>query len=185
MTTKRTHITIRNNKIFKNGVLFFEAAPYLTLKDFLKAAWKNLKVKYPKFYKMDEVSKLGVLAAEILLIDEPHKAFNEEEVGVVLSNAHSTLVTDTEHWNSVKDDSNFFPSPAVFVYTLPNIMVGEICIRHKFKGENAFFITEQYDAEMILKHINLLKTQNKIKAAIGGWVDQSQDDYLVEMFWAE
>ncbi len=185
MIRKSNHITIKNNQIFKNDSLFFEAATDLSLKDFLKAAWKNLKIKYPKFYKMDEISKLGMLAAEILLLDEPHKAFPEEEVGVVLSNAHSTLVTDINHWDTVKDDSNFFPSPAVFVYTLPNIMIGEICIRHKLRGENAFFISETYDEQLIRQHISLLLNQNKIKAAIGGWVDQSKDDYRVEMFWIQ
>ncbi len=185
MINAGARITIRNNKIFKNGELFFETDTELSLKDFLKASWKNLKVKYPKFYKMDEVSKLGVLAAEILLLDKPHKNFNENEIGVVLSNAHSTFITDTEHWNSVKDDDNFFPSPAVFVYTLPNIMVGEICIKHKLRGENAFFISEHYNEALIIEHINLLKSQNKIKAAIGGWVDQFDHDYLVEMFWVE
>ena len=36
-------------------------------------------------------------------------------------------------------------SPALFVYTLPNIVIGEICIRHHFKGENAFFVFKQFD----------------------------------------
>jgi hypothetical protein len=183
MTGEGNHITIKNNRILRNGNLFFETGQELALKDFLKAAWKNLKVKYPKFYKMDEISKLGMLAAEILLMDEPHKAFAEEEVGVVLSNAHSTLITDINHWDTVKEDDGFFPSTAVFVYTLPNIMIGEICIKHKLRGENAFFITEQYDENLIIRHINLLIAQQKIKAAIGGWVDQSENDYRVEMFW--
>jgi len=180
-----THITIKDNRIIKDGTLFFETDPTLPLKDFLKAAWKSLKIKYPKFYKMDEVSKLGVLSAEVLLLDEPHKAFMEEEIGVVLSNAHSTIVTDTAHWNSIKHDDSFFPSPAVFVYTLPNIMIGEICIRHKLKGENTFFISEHIDVELISNHVDLLMAQNKIKAAIGGWVDQSPDGYLSEMYWIE
>ena len=185
MSKVTTHITIKNNRIVKDGMLFFEGDPTLSLKDFLKAAWKSLKIKYPKFYKMDEVSKLGVLTAEILLLDEPHKAFMEEEVGVVLSNAHSTIVTDTAHRDSIKNDDSFFPSPAVFVYTLPNIMIGEICIRHKLQGENAFFISEHIDTELIINHIDLLMAQNKIKAAIGGWVDQSPDGYLSEMYWIE
>ena len=183
MSSKKNQITINGNKIYKNGHLFFEADPALSLKDFLKAAWKHLKVKYPKFYKMDEISKLGMLTAEVLLMNEPHKPFAEEEVGVVLSNAHSTLITDLNHWSTVKDDDNFFPGPAVFVYTLPNIMIGEICIKHKLKGENAFFISESYDEAMIRQHIHLLMRQNKIKAAIGGWVDQSGKEYLAEMFW--
>jgi len=183
MSSKGNHITIKENKIFRNGELFFETERELSLKDFLKAAWKALKVKYPKFYKMDEISKLGMLAAEVLLMDEPQKSLAEEEVGVVLSNAHSTLVTDINHWNTVKEDNNFFPSPAVFVYTLPNIMIGEICIKHKLKGENAFFISEKYNEALVRQHINLLMAQNKIKAAIGGWVDQSEKGYLAEMFW--
>lgn len=177
------HISISKNRIFKNETLIFETDPKLSLKEFLKASWKNLNVKYPKFYKMDEISKLGMVAAEVLLMDEPHKAFSEEEIGVVLSNAHSTIVTDINHWDTVKNDDAFFPSPAVFVYTLPNIMIGEICIKHRLKGENAFLISREYDEAMILQHINLLMNQNKIKAAIGGWVDQWENDYLAEIFW--
>ena len=177
------HITIANHKIFKNGELFFEADPALSLKDFLKASWKNLKVKYPKFYKMDEISKLGMLAAEVLLMDITYTDIAEEDIGVVLSNAHSTIATDINHWDSVSDDSAFFPSPAVFVYTLPNIMIGEICIKHKLKGENAFFISQHYGEALIKRHINLLMAQNKIQAAIGGWIDRSEKDYLAEIFW--
>jgi len=44
-------------------------------------------------------------------------------------------------------------------------------------------ISREYDEAMILQHINLLMNQNKIKAAIGGWVDQWENDYLAEIFW--
>ena len=183
MSKKGNRITIRKNSIFKNGNLFFKTDRELTLKEFLKTSWKHLGVKYPKFYKMDEISKLAMLATEVLLMDEPHKNYDPEMVGIVLSNAHSTLVTDINHWNTVNSDSAFFPSPAVFVYTLPNIMIGEICIKHKFKGENAFFINKEYDEAVILQHIDMLMAQNKINAAVGGWVDQYKEDYLAEIFW--
>ena len=177
------YITIYKNKILRNGDLFYEADGNLPVNDFLKGVWKHLQVKYPKFYKMDTLSKLGVLGAEILLADRPHLQLSGDKTGVILSNTHSTLETDKAHWNSVCNHDHFYPSPAVFVYTLPNIMIGEISIKHKLFGENALFITERFDVGLLVSHIDLLIRSGKIDAAIGGYVDVSETDYKVMMYW--
>lgn len=175
---------IVDNKVFLGGEMVYSNAEADTLKDFAKSYFRHIKPGYPKFFKMDEISKLGFLAAETLLSNITFTEEEKESTGIILSNSCSTLVTDTKHQNSIEDYDNFFPSPAVFVYTLPNIMTGEISIRHKLKGENAFFIVEKFNAELIANHINSLFLTNKLKSAIGGWVNHSYNSYEAFLYLA-
>jgi len=174
---------IRNNSIYVDGELLYSDKEAEGLRSFEKSVYRHLKPSYNKFFKMDEISKLGFLAAEVLLSDIDTSSYNEEDISIILSNSHSTLVTDQNHQLTVDDYDNFFPSPSVFVYTLPNIMIGEISIRHKFRGENTFFIVENFNAELITNHINSLFLTRKSKAFLGGWVNQSEDDYEAFLYW--
>jgi len=168
---------IKNNKVFVDGKLAFADEESESLKAFLKSVYRFLKPSYNKFFKMDEISKLGFLAAEFLLKDIDLSEYNEEDIALIFSNSDSTLITDTSHQDSINDNDNFFPSPSVFVYTLPNIMMGEISIRHKLRGENTFFIVENFNAELLTNHINNLFLANKAKAFIGGWVNLNFHSY--------
>ncbi|RLD46457.1 MAG: 3-oxoacyl-ACP synthase [Bacteroidetes bacterium] len=181
----KTYCHIKNHQIYVDGQLVFEAPEPGSLKEFMKLAFKHFKPGYAKFYKMDEISKLGFIAAEILLKDKPYDHMQPEEVGVVLSNAQSTLVTDMQFQDSIQSDADFYPSPSVFVYTLPNIMIGEICIRHGFRGEQAFYIFENFSANFAANYINHLFLSHKLKACIGGWVNQSPDNYEAFLYRAD
>ncbi len=117
---------------------------------------------------MDNLSKLGWLASEILLKDSfKPEDYKPEEFGVVLANSNASLDTDLKYFETTKE----FASPSLFVYTLPNIVIGEICIRNKFKGENAFFIQEKFDTGFIEQYVNNLVNSNILQACICGWVD--------------
>ena len=175
---------IKSNKVFINGEMIFEDNDAVGLKAFSKSFYRFLKPSYNKFFKMDEISRLGFLSAEVLLKDVDLLNYSSDEVGLVLSNSDSTLITDKNHQHSIEDINRFFPSPSVFVYTLPNIMIGEIAIRHKFRGENAFFVVEKFNAELITNHINSLFLTKKSKAFVGGWVNHSVDDYEAFLYMA-
>lgn len=181
----KSYCHIKNNKVYLDGKLLFSDDAELPLKALLKAAFRNFKIKYPKFFKMDEISKLGFLAADILLKDIDTSRFKESEIGIVLANSQSTLVTDMLHQESINNYNNFYPSPSVFVYTLPNIMIGEISIKHKFRGENAFYIFEHFNTAFVADYINSLFNNQKIKACLGGWVDQSESRYEAFVYWLE
>lgn len=174
---------INNNSVYVDGKLLFSDKESEGLRPFTKSIYRFLKPSYNKFFKMDEISKLGFLAAEVLLSDIKLSSYEEEDVAIVLSNSHSTLITDQNHQLTIDDYDNFFPSPSVFVYTLPNIMIGEISIRHKLRGENAFFIVENFNAELITDHINNLFLTQKSKVFVGGWVNQSENDYEAFLYW--
>ncbi len=175
---------IKNNKVFVDGQLVFADEDAGSLRLFAKSLYRHLKPSYNKFFKMDEISKLGFLAAEVLLKEIDLSDYAEEEVSIVLSNSHSTLLTDQNHQKTIEDYDNFFPSPSVFVYTLPNIMIGEISIRHKLRGENAFFVVENFNANLLSNHINNLFLTHKSNAFLGGWVNQSENNFDAFLYFS-
>lgn len=173
-------VVIHNNRAVHNGIVFFEKKDSDALL-FVKELYKQLKCEYPKFYKMDHLCKLAFASTELLL-----KSVNincpKEDVALVFSNAGSSLDTDRTYYASVEDKTNYFPSPAVFVYTLPNIMMGEICIRHQFQGENAFFVTEKFDADLLADYSANLLTSGKSKCVIAGWVEINGNEWDAALF---
>jgi hypothetical protein len=125
------------------------------------------------------LSKLGWLASEMLLKDNTIlSAMQPEDIGIVLTNANSSLDTDVKYLDTIAD----IASPAVFVYTLPNIVIGEISIRNKFKGENAFFIFDQFDADFLELYVGQLLDTGVLKACICGWVDVFEEEYKAALF---
>jgi hypothetical protein len=182
--TIEKYCTVVNNTCFVNGMPIYHDKEAADLSAFAKSAYRHTNLSYNKFFKMDDISKLGFIAAEILLSGVDLSKYNKEEIAVIFSNSHSTLITDKKHQQTIDDYNNFFPSPKVFVYTLPNIMIGEISIRHKLRGENTFFIVEKFNEELIVNHINSLFLTHKSKAFLGGWINLKENDYEAFLFLA-
>ena len=160
-------VTIRDNKVIKNHDLIFESKEIKSL-DFLNELYKQNKIQYSKFFKMDKLSKLGFLATELLIHeDNAVKKLSPYQIAVVLSNKNSSLDNDLKYFESTKN----IASPSLFVYTLPNIVIGEICIRNGFKGENFFFIGDVFDAELIKESVNLAFMNTDTQCCFCGWVD--------------
>lgn len=176
-----SYCSISKGVIHKNEKVFFEDRQS-SLPDLLIAAYRQAGFNYPKFYKMDNLGKLGWLAAEVLLKDSFTAGnYRPGDIAVVLSNRNSSLDTDIRYFESVRD----IASPALFVYTLPNIVIGEICIRHGFKGENAFFINETFDAGFIEQYVNNLVNNDILQCCICGWVEILGDQYKTVLFLVE
>ena len=149
---------------------------------FSTAAYKALELDYPKFHKMDNLSKLGFLTAECLLSGGILPAgFEADQTGIVVANAHSSTDTDLRYNAQVQQS---VASPALFVYTLPNIVLGEICIRHGLKGENTLFVAEQYDAKTQVEYVTSLFEQQLLDRCVGGWVDFYNTQYRAFFYLA-
>lgn len=177
---------INGNKVIVNGKTEFIDSENLDYGKLMKAIYKHYDIKYPKYFKMDNLCKIAFLGSEILLKDNEHiKEYEPSRVGVIMQNTNSTIDTDTKYVDTIKDKSNYFPSPAVFVYTLPNVMIGEICIRNKFQGENTCFISQDFDPEFITIYVNELFNTGKIDACITGYADYIEDKYKAIMFLVE
>ncbi len=178
--------TIAPNTAIINNSVYLTDEPGTAFNDFLKTLYKHGQIAYPKYYKMDSLCKLAFLTSELLLQNNPiTKKYQPEEIAIVVSNSASSLEVDTAHQATITDAENYFPSPSLFVYTLPNILVGEIAIRNCIKGENTFFIFDKFDAEFMSGYVNLLLNDNKCQCCIAGWVEYFESNcyaclYVVE-----
>lgn len=151
----------------------------LLCEDGLTGLYRRFVGDYPKFFKMDHLCKLGFLGAELLLKDIP--AERKEHAAVILFNRSGSLDAD-RHYQTTLAPDNYFPSPALFVYTLANIVTGEIAIRHRIYGETSFYIQDSRDeAEMdsILASTLLTSAPSFI---LTGWVEYTdENDYIADM----
>jgi hypothetical protein len=80
-----------------------------------------------RFGRMDVLSRLGLMAVELL-----HAKFERmgpaerDAVGVCVETRSGCAVTDLRFLQS--------PLASTFAYTLPSTVIGEICIRHRLRG---------------------------------------------------
>lgn len=173
-----SYIHLKQNQISLNGEIIFSVEKEHSLTEFLSDSYKNFEFAYPKFHKMDALCKLGFIATEVLFSNSDFiTKNNKEKMAIVLSNNASSLETDRVYQNSISDKKKYFPSPAVFVYTLPNIVIGEIAIRHKITGENAFFVSQKIDATLLSNYTNLILNKNYGESAISGWLNVDKASY--------
>lgn len=134
---------------------------------------------YPKFFKMDTLSKLGFVASEMLLKDEGQERYvPREDRAVVLFNKTASLQADTNYQATIQDPENFFPSPAAFVYTLPNIVTGEIAIRNKYFGETSFIVMESCDAQIMARQLMNAFQDPMTQSILGGWLDCNDENHF-------
>lgn len=152
----------------------------------LTALYKERIGDYPKFYKMDSLSKLGFIATEIMLQTEEANDFeNTPSRGIAFFNSHASVNTDLAYLETIKDKENYFPTPSLFVYTLPNIVAGELAIRHHYLGETAFYILPTKNWEQINDVIECMFCDEQTDSIIGGWVEYvSPNNFEANIFIA-
>jgi hypothetical protein len=167
---------IFNNVLLVNGQQDF-VQPDTGTEGFMKALYHHLKIDYLKFFKMDGLARLGFLATEVLITYYPTiKQYNDDEVALVFANRVSSRDTDQRFWKGVSAPEAM-ASPALFVYTLPNIVQGEIAIRNKWFGENIFLVREKYDPMVLKQTAEIILNAGKARACITGWVDYLEGSY--------
>lgn len=169
-------IVIRPGVVEFNGTMIFSSSE-TGFAPFIREAYKNLGENNMKFYKMDDLCKLGYVAAGYLLKDVNYQP---EEIGIILANASSSLDTDCKHQAIISKEGDKDASPAVFVYTLPNVVLGEICIRHKIKGENTFFVCPHYDSDLLEDYAHIVMSKGKLRTCIIGWCELMGGQYQAE-----
>lgn len=145
----------------------------------LTELYRNHVGDYPKFFKMDTLCKLGFVASELLLQAEAEPRFvPREDRAIILFNRNASLQADTAYQATIQDPENFFPSPAAFVYTLPNIVTGEIAIRNKYYGETSFLVIEDNDASIISRQLENAFQDPKTTSILNGWVDCVDENHF-------
>lgn len=185
--TRKHSIKITPEEIVVDGQLWGK-------KTSLTALYKQYMGNYPKFYKMDGLSRLGFIASEILLQQEGEKTGAEvkeskeradvkEEShafdrGIVLFNHSSSIASDRKYLASIANPAEYFPSPSVFVYTLPNIVTGEIAMRHGYHGETSFYILPRNDQMLMNEILNAAFLDPATQSILGGWLDYEDEEHF-------
>ena len=169
-------VTIKPGVVESQGTAIFNSSE-TDFAPFIREAYKHLGENNMKFYKMDNLCKLGYVAAGYLLKDTNYRP---EEIGIILANASASLDTDCRHQAIINKEGDKAASPAVFVYTLPNVVLGEICIRHKIQGENTFFVCQQSDIASLEDYARIVMAKGKLRTCIIGWCELLDGHYQAE-----
>jgi hypothetical protein len=171
--------TTKSCKISNQGVTINDSLVYSfdNERNNLEAIYEAFDVQYPKFFKMDNASKLCFLTTEILLQNVDLNSIDQNRRTVLIETKEGCIKADEDYYQSMQTT----PSPAQFVYTLPNVMIGEICIRHKIKGENYCLIADSFDVKKQLNLITTLLSERAI-ICIHGWVKASQNTFTSELY---
>ena len=152
-------------------------------KAMLTDAYRRYVGDYPRFYKMDILSRLGFLASE--LIAQRHgtdRETDKPDCGVVFFNSTSSLCSDIEYDKSIADSGNYYPSPSVFVYTLPNIVTGEIALRNRFRGETSLYILPERNDGLAEKVALTSFFDQELHTLLTGWIDApSESDFTADL----
>src|SRR3546814_7056630 len=126
---------------------------------------------------MDGLCKAAFIAAE--LIARESGPF-ERHTPLIFANRSSSYLADSRHANDIFRADDPVASPATFVYTLPNIAMGEISIRHQLQSENVFFSFDSYLPEFLVPYANAtLGDQRAAKSALCGWTEVRSEERRV------
>ena len=143
----------------------------------LTAIYRREVGDYPKFFKMDLPCRLGFVAAELLLSQDTDRFTPRDDRAIVVFSRSGSLVSDRRFCETIKP-GNFFPSPAVFVYTLPNIVTGELAIRHKYLGETASYLLPSPSAAVIDDIVAATFLDPHTRSAVVAWIDCADDNHF-------
>ena len=175
-----THtITINAAGVIRDGQHLFDLSQ-IACGDIPAHLYRSLGISYPKFFKMDRISKLGFIATE-LLMQVVDTNIDKDTVALLLTTADGCLEID-EKFEASRND---IPSPALFVYTLPNIIAGEICIKNGFKGEQMVWVAEQENEHLTEIYLNSLFSKDNTNACLTGFINAYQDNFSCALRWVE
>jgi len=165
--------------IQKNEIILNDNSIFIDLSqdfdDFIKNAYNSLLTPYSKFFKMDALSKLAIVGSSLLFDNQNNEI--DATTALVFSNKSSCIDIDIKHNNTIIDAENYFPSPVNFVYTLPNISIGEVSIKYNLKTESVFFIFEQFEKDFLIDYAGILLKNNRANSVLIGWIDVNKNKY--------
>ena len=148
----------------------------------LTALYKQIMGNYPKYYKMDGLCRLGFIASELLLKAERDEGSFTEDINktraIVFFNRSSSIASDKKYLASIVEKDNYFPSPSVFVYTLPNIVTGEIAIRNGYHGETSFYILPHKNELLMQDIIETTFMDEQTTSVLTGWLDYEDSEHF-------
>ncbi|MCS6981322.1 MAG: hypothetical protein N2110_05620 [Flavobacteriales bacterium] len=173
---------LRNGQLWSDGRLLAAVPADLSASmEGLHDIYRKAAFNYPKFFKADGFCKAGLLT--VLPWWKTLRAHPRAIQGCMLLFTDSGChLADEEH---IKGMQNGSPSPAVFVYTLPNILLGEWSILLGWKGFGSCFLMPSCDVHQIQKIIELHRTDQKETPLLWGWCSAFPDRIAAAAFFCD
>ena len=148
-----------------------------------------------KFYKMDPYSRLAYLSccmaaqgpdgpreqdpaqtASSSVNREATVDIAPEETALVLFTREGSLLADRRHLGTFCREGEYYPSPAIFINTLPNVVLGEIALKNRIKGETTLVMLSERDETTIRTVLEATLSFSSPRRLICGWVDCPAED---------
>ena len=131
-----------------------------------------------RFFKMDLYSRLAYVGTSLLAKDAL-AACDPEDRAMVIFTENGSVLADRKHLSTFSNPEEFFPSPAVFINTLPNVVLGEIAVKNDIKGETTLVLLPRRDEAAMHRIVEATTAATKPSALLCGWVDCAGEDSFV------
>ncbi|MBR3291869.1 MAG: hypothetical protein IKI66_06775 [Bacteroidales bacterium] len=131
-----------------------------------------------RFFKMDLYSRLAY-AATSLLAKDALEGYDPEDLALIIFTQNGSVMADRKHLSTFSDPEDFFPSPAVFINTLPNVVLGEIAVKNNIKGETTLVLLPHRDEAAMNRIIEATVSATRPSVMLCGWVDCDAEDSFV------
>ncbi|HQV52129.1 MAG: hypothetical protein IPH21_02100 [Flavobacteriales bacterium] len=162
------HTSYRNGHFTVNGKLLAE--PTSSPDTDLNNAWSALGIELPRFPRMDRSSKLVAICGSSFFIEGGALAgHSKETIGMVIMGKHGSMDTDSKYQAQLDADNH--ASPGQFVYTLPNIAMGEFSIQHGLYGSGLCLLNNAPDLSQMREACVILLHDHGMDAIVCGWSD--------------
>lgn len=164
---------LRNDTLIADGVIIagLDKSEAKTTEERLNLFYKKAGFNYLKFFKMDPFCKAGMLCL-LPFAEYLHSHPRASEGGLLLFTDSGCSMADEEHIRLVTEAA---ASPAVFVYTLPNIVLGEWSIFSRWVGYGQCFMLSQFKATYLAERIAAFKSDFPQAPVVASWLSVNDD----------
>ena len=121
-----------------------------------------------RYYKMDLFSRLAYVGTGLLAKDNL-AGCAPEDIGLLIFTKNGSVLADRKHLSTFSQE--YYPSPAIFINTLPNVVLGEIAVTHQIKGETTLVMLPGENQELMENILAATLSATQPSALITGWVD--------------
>ena len=134
-----------------------------------------------RFFKMDLFSRLAYVAVGLLAKDAPGE-YVPEETGLLIFTLNGSVLADRKHLSTFSKPDEYYPSPAIFINTLPNVVLGEMAVTHRIKGETTLVMLPGRDEETMDSILDATLAATRPSVLITGWVDcESENTFQAKL----
>lgn len=132
-----------------------------------------------RFFKMDIFSRLAYVGTGLLAKDTLEDSAPEDR-GLLICTLNGSVLADRKHLSTFSEE--YYPSPAIFINTLPNVVLGEIAVTHQIQGETTLVMLPSLDDAFLETLSRTTLAATTPSALIAGFVDcESENVFLASL----